>query len=492
MNTWSNHRPSTTAWRGLPAAQQPSWPDPVALEAVLAQLHTLPPLVLAHECDTLRERLAEVARGNAFLLQGGDCAESFKDATAQAAAGVLATLRQMAAVLGYAASTPVTTVGRIAGQYAKPRSAPTETRGGVTLPSYRGDCINAREFTAQARTPDPRRLNTMYQRSAATLNLIRALTAAGHAGLDQVHAWNREFVLRSPLGKRYEHLLGEIETALAFLRTCGPQHPGPGIRPTEFYVSHEALLLDYESALTTADPRTGRRYAGSAHLLWIGERTRALEGAHIAFAAEIANPLAVKLGPTTTPQDALALVQRLDAAREPGRLTFITRMGKERIREVLPPVVEAVTRSGALVAWLCDPMHGNTFQAPTGHKTRHLDDILDEVTGFFDVHRTLGTHPGGLHIELTGSAVTECLGGGDALAPHDLSERYETSCDPRLNHNQSMDLAFHVAQLYRQNTRPGPVQPNHQLPTQSRQEDTCTTTSRTSPPVPLTTSATSS
>ncbi|MFI7104414.1 class II 3-deoxy-7-phosphoheptulonate synthase [Streptomyces sp. NPDC050161] len=472
-----NHRSTAAPWRALPAAQQPEWPDREALDAVIARLAGQPPLVFAAECDALRHRLADVARGEAFLLQGGDCAEVFDGAGSRGVPGKVETLLQMAVVLTYAASTPVVPVGRIAGQYAKPRSSPTETRDGVTLPSYRGDCINGHEFTAEARTPDPQRLGRMYESSAATLNLIRALTASGHAGLHQAHAWNREFVLRSPIGERYEHLLGEIEAALGFIRAYGLDRSA-GSRPPEFYASHEALLLDYESALVRTDTRTGRPYAGSGHLLWIGERTRQLDGAHIAFAAGIGNPIAVKLGPTARPEDALALVERLDPYREPGRLTFLTRMGKDRIRDVLPPLVDAVTRSGARVAWVCDPMHGNTFEAPTGHKTRHFDDIVDEVTGFFEVHRALGTHPGGIHVELTGDAVTECLGGGDDVAPEDLHLRYETSCDPRLNRRQSMDLAFHVAQLYREQARPP-----------HPQEDTCDTTTRTSPPAALTTSA---
>jgi 3-deoxy-7-phosphoheptulonate synthase len=353
----------------------------------------------------------------------------------------------MAVVLTYAASVPVVKIGRLAGQFAKPRSSATETRGGTELPAYRGDAINGLEFTAEARAPDPQRMMRACHYSAATLNLCRAFTQGGYADLRQVHTWNTDFVAASPAGRRYEALAGEIDRALTFMHASGTD-PAE-FRTVEFYSSHEALLLEYERAMTRIDSRTGLPYDTSAHLPWIGERTRALDGAHVEFFRHVRNPVGVKLGPSTTPQDALALVERLNPGNEPGRLTFITRMGASRIRSALPPVVAKVTASGAQVAWVCDPMHGNTTETPGGRKTRHVDDILAEVIGFFEVHRALGTHPGGIHIEFTGDDVTECLGGGHGLTEDDLTGRYETACDPRLNRSQSLDLAFRVAELYR-------------------------------------------
>jgi 3-deoxy-7-phosphoheptulonate synthase len=335
----------------------------------------------------------------------------------------------------------------MAGQFGKPRSSATEVRDGVELPVYRGDAVNGIEFTAEARTPDPRRLLDAYHHSSATLNLCRSLARGGYADLRQVHAWNQDFVAGSPAGQRYEQLASEIDRAIAFMHACGAD--SDEFRAVEFYSSHEALLLDYERALTRTDTRSGRAYALSAHLLWIGERTRALDGAHIAFAREIRNPVAVKIGPATTLEGVLALIDALDPDREPGRLTLTTRMGAGRIRGALPPLVEAVMASGAEVVWVCDPMHGNTVEVASGHKTRHFDDVLDEVAGFFEVHRAHGTHPGGIHIEFTGDDVTECIGGGQPIAESDLSHRYETTCDPRLNRSQSLDLAFRVAGLYR-------------------------------------------
>ncbi|MDT0309812.1 3-deoxy-7-phosphoheptulonate synthase class II [Streptomyces sp. DSM 44917] len=435
------------SWRDLPAAQQPDYPDPTALRAVTQELEAYPPLVFAGECDQLRTRLAAVARGEAFLLQGGDCAEAFDQVSADQIRAKLKTLLQMSAVLTYAASVPVVKVGRIAGQYSKPRSKPTETRDGLTLPSYRGDSVNGAEFTAAARVPDPERLRRMYHASAATLNLVRGFTTGGYADLRQVHAWNQDFVRTSASGQRYEALAREIDNALNFMKACGAD-PAE-FHSVEFYASHEALLLDYEAALTRTDSRSGKLYDVSGHMVWIGERTRQLDGAHVAFAAGIRNPVGVKLGPTTAPEEALALIDRLDPEREPGRLTFITRMGADRVRDLLPALVERVTASGAQVAWVCDPMHGNTFEAASGHKTRRFDDVLDEVKGFFEVHKGLGTHPGGIHVELTGDDVTECVGGGDEIFVDDLHQRYETACDPRLNRSQSLDLAFLVAEMYR-------------------------------------------
>jgi 3-deoxy-7-phosphoheptulonate synthase len=435
------------AWRDRPVAQQPDWPDPAVVEAVTREIARIPPLVFAGECDSLKERLAAVARGEAFVLQGGDCAETFAGSTADAIRGKLRTLLQMAVILTYAASVPVVKIGRLAGQFAKPRSSGTETRDGTALPAYRGDAVNGLEFTAEARAPDPQRMLRACHYSAATLNLCRAFTQGGYADLRQVHTWNTDFVAASPAGQRYEALAGEIDRALTFMHASGT-NPAE-FRTVEFYSSHEALLLEYERAMTRIDSRTGLPYDTSAHFPWIGERTRALDGAHVEFFRHVRNPVGVKLGPSTTPQDALALSGRLNPDNEPGRLTFITRMGAPAIRTILPPVVEKVTASGAQVAWVCDPMHGNTTETPGGRKTRHVEDILAEVTGFFEVHHALGTHPGGIHIEFTGDDVTECLGGSHGLTEDDLTGRYETACDPRLNRSQSLDLAFRVAELYR-------------------------------------------
>jgi 3-deoxy-7-phosphoheptulonate synthase len=430
-----------------PTLQQPQWPDRGRLDTAVRGLEGLPPLVLAAECDQLKERLASVARGEAFLLQGGDCAETFAGTTASSIRGKFQTLLQMAVVLTYAASVPVVKVGRMAGQFGKPRSGATEVRDGVELPVYRGDAVNGIEFTAAARTPDPGRLLEAYHCASATLNLCRSLASGGYADLRQVHAWNQDFVASSPAGQRYERLADEIERAITFMHACGAD--SREFRAVEFYASHEALLLDYERALTRTDPRNEQTYDLSAHLLWIGERTRDPRGAHIGFARQIRNPLAVKIGPDTTPQDVLELMDALDPDQEPGRLTLTTRMGARRIRQVLPALVEKVAASRAPVAWVCDPMHGNTVEAASGHKTRNFDDVLDEVAGFFEVHRALGTHPGGIHIEFTGDDVTECTGGGHHIAESDLGHRYETTCDPRLNRSQSLDLAFRVADLYR-------------------------------------------
>ncbi|WP_329119714.1 class II 3-deoxy-7-phosphoheptulonate synthase [Streptomyces sp. NBC_01465] len=436
---------SFDSWRGLPAAQQPQWPDPPALRSVTDELASYPPLVFAGECDLLKDRLAAVARGEAFLLQGGDCAETFAATSAEAVRNKLETLLQMAVVLTYAASVPVVKVGRIAGQYSKPRSSNTETREGVTLPAYRGDAVNGFDFTPEARIPDPRRLQRMYQASAATLNLVRGFTAGGYADLRQVHTWNQDFVADSPAGERYEILAREIDRALHFMNACGVDPDE--FHTVEFFASHEGLILDYEAALTRIDSRTGTPYNTSGHLVWIGERTRDLDGAHIEYFSKIRNPIAVKLGPTTSADTALALIDKLDPDREPGRLTFIVRMGAEKVRDVLPALVEKVTASGTTVAWVCDPMHGNTFEAPSGHKTRRFDDVLNEVKGFFEVHRALGSHPGGIHVELTGDDVTECVGGGTEIVFDDLANRYESTCDPRLNRRQSLDLAFLLAEI---------------------------------------------
>ena len=434
-------------WRALTAKQQPGWPDPGKLREAAAELRSYPPLVFAGECDLLKDRIAQVARGEAFVLQGGDCAETFDGVTADAIRNKLKTLLQMAAVLTYAGSVPVVKIGRIAGQYGKPRSKDTETRDGVTLPAYRGDSVNGFAFTEAERVPDPWRMVRMYHSSAATLNLVRAFTTGGYADLNQVHAWNRDFVANSPSGERYEMLATEIERALSFMRACGTDPEE--LRAVEFFSSHEGLLLEYEAALTRIDSRTGAPYDTSAHFVWIGERTRDLDGAHVDYFAKIRNPIGIKLGPGTSPDDALAYLDKLDPTREPGRLTFIVRMGAATVREKRPALVEKVTAQGHQVAWLCDPMHGNTFEAPSGHKTRRFDDVLDEVKGFFEVHHGLGSHPGGIHVELTGEDVTECVGGGSEIAFDVLHTRYETLCDPRLNRSQSLDLAFLVAEMLR-------------------------------------------
>jgi 3-deoxy-7-phosphoheptulonate synthase len=434
-------------WRALPTPQQPDWPDPAQVRAVAAELAEQPPLVFTGECDQLKDRLAAVAAGEAFVLQGGDCAETFSGSTVDAVREKLETLLQMALVLTYAASVPVVKIGRMAGQFAKPRSRPTESRDGVELPAYRGDAVNGFEFTPEARRPDATRLLQAYNSAAVTLNLCRAFAHGGYADLHQAHAWNQDFVAQSPAGQRYEQIAGEIDRALAFMKACGAD--SEELHGVELYSSHEGLLLDYERALTRIDVRTGLPYDVSAHLLWIGERTRDPNGAHVEFFSHVRNPIAVKLGPTTSPEDALSLIERLNPDQEPGRLTFITRLGAGKVREVLPPLVERITEHGAPVIWVCDPMHGNTFEAPSGHKTRRFDHVLDEVAGFFEVHRALGTHPGGIHVEFTGEEVTECVGGGHELVEDDLHQRYETACDPRLNRRQALDLAFMVAEMYR-------------------------------------------
>jgi 3-deoxy-7-phosphoheptulonate synthase len=438
--------PDLDAWRSRVAVQQPSWPDPQQLESVVAELRAMPPLVTAHEVRTLRERLASVAAGEAFLLQGGDCAETFASATANGIRDKVKTLLQMALVLTYGASLPVVKVTRMAGQYAKPRSADLEP--GTGLPSYRGDAVNGLAPTAEQRTPDPRRMLRAYNGSASTLNLLRAFATGGFADLHQMHAWNRDFVARSSAGERYEMLARDIDRALSFMRAIGVQLGSSG-EQVELYTSHEALLLEYERALTRTEDATGLAYDLSAHTVWVGERTRHLDGAHVAFAAAVGNPIGVKLGPTASPEDAAALVERLDPRGEPGRVTLISRMGAGKVADALPPLIEKVRGTGHSVVWACDPMHGNTVTAG-GVKTRRFDDVMAEVHGFFDVCRRLGAWPGGLHIELTGEDVTECLGGAQAISEADLAGRYETACDPRLNTSQALELAFLVAEMLQQ------------------------------------------
>ena len=433
------------AWPDLPAAQQPPWPDADELTAALDELSSLPPLVFAGECDLLSQRLADAANGRAFVLMGGDCAETFEGNTADSIRARLKTVLQMSVVLTYAASLPVVKVGRLAGQYFKPRSNLVETRGGVELTSYFGDAVNALPFDATGRRPDPHRLVRAYNASSAALNLVRAFTQGGYADLRQVHAWNQDFVRDSVAGQRYEAMAADIDRALSFMQACGA-NPDEFQR-VEFYAAHEALSIDYERALTRIDSRTGLPYDVSGHFLWIGERTRQLDGAHVHFAATIHNPVGVKVGPTASPDEIVSMCEMLNPERVPGRLTLITRMGAGRVRDVLPSIVQKVDASGIPVLWVCDPMHGNTREAATGHKTRLFDDVVDEVKGFFEVHRDLGTIPGGLHIELTGDDVTECIGGTGGVLEGNLGDRYETACDPRLNREQSIELAFLVADM---------------------------------------------
>jgi 3-deoxy-7-phosphoheptulonate synthase len=423
-------------WRTRPAAQQPEWPDEAAMREVAGTLAGLPPLVVASEVDQLRERLGAVARGEAFLLQGGDCAETFATSSQADIAGKVRVLLQMAVVLTYGASMPVVKLGRVAGQYAKPRSSTVDATG---RPSYRGDMIN--DLTDE-RTPDPHRILRAYSTAATTLNLLRAYAGGGLAALDRVHSWNTAFARTTETGARYEHMANEIDRAVRFMRACGV-HDG-ALEGVELYASHEALILEYERALTRIENE--RAYDLSGHFVWVGERTRQLDGAHLDFVSRIANPIGVKLGPGTTPEFAAELVHRLDPHNAPGRLTLISRMGNDKVRDLLPPIIEKVQSTGHLVVWHCDPMHGNTEETASGVKTRHLDRIIDEVDGFFDVHDSLGTHPGGLHVELTGDDVTECIGGTAELTPSDLARRYETACDPRLNIEQSLELAFRVAE----------------------------------------------
>ncbi|CAN5148130.1 3-deoxy-7-phosphoheptulonate synthase class II [soil metagenome] len=437
--------PTLDELNALGAAQQPTYLDAQAREAAIARLRQMPPLVFAGECDQLRDKIAAVARGEAFILQGGDCAETLEGVTADNVRNKLRVLLSMSVVLTYAASVPVVKIGRIAGQYAKPRSSDTETRDGVTLPAYRGDAVNGFAFTPESRAHDPQRLVDIYNASAATLNLARAFTTGGYADLRQMHAWNTDFVKSSPVGERYERIGAEIDRSLAFMDAIGVDPDE--FHTVDFHSSHEALILEYEQALTRIDSRSGNAYDVSAHLVWIGERTRQLDGAHVELLSKISNPIGVKLGPTTTPDDAIALYEKLNPERIPGKVTFITRFGAGKIRDLLPNLVEKVTAHGIEVAWICDPMHGNTFEAENGYKTREFDDVIDEVRGFFEVHRALGTWPGGLHVELTGDDVTECVGGGAALSEADLSHRYETLCDPRLNRAQSLELAFLVAEM---------------------------------------------
>lgn len=443
-----------SSWREYPADQQPDWPDPAAVERVTKQIAQLPPLVFAGEARQLTAALGRAVAGEAFLLQAGDCAESFAEFSADAIRDKLRVILQMAVVLTYGSGVPVLKVGRIAGQFAKPRSEATETVAGQVLPAFRGHIVHDDAPTPEARVPDASRLLAAYHQAASTLNLLRAFTTGGFADLSQVHTWNRQFVAASPEGQRYEAIAAEIDRAMDFMRACGIDLEREAtLRQVNFWTSHEALLLPWEEALTRRDSLTGEYYDCSAHLLWVGERTRRLDGAHVHFVSGIGNPLAVKLGPSTTPEEALALAERLNPTRRPGRLMFITRMGADRIERALPPLLAAVRDAGHPVLWVADPMHGNTVRAPDGRKTRHFEQVMAELAGFFAAHAECGTWPGGVHVELTGDDVTECLGGGDDLSVDQLHLRYTTTCDPRLNASQSLDLAFRVAELLRENTR---------------------------------------
>lgn len=432
-------------WPDLVAAQQPPWPDAAELQAAVDELSVLPPLVFAGECDKLMHQLAAASRGEAFVLMGGDCAETFEANNAESIRARLKTVLQMSVVLQYAASLPVIKVGRLAGQYFKPRSKSHETREGVELNSYFGDAVNAIDFEPASRRPDAQRLVRAYNASSAALNLVRAFTQGGYADLRQVHSWNQDFVRDSAAGQRYEQMAGDIDRALSFMTACGADPEE--FQRVDFYAAHEALSIDYERALTRIDSRTGNAYDVSGHFLWIGERTRQVGGAHVHFASVIHNPIGVKVGPTADPADIVQMCELLNPERVPGRLTLITRMGAGKVREALPAIVSAVRDSGIPVVWVCDPMHGNTREATTGHKTRVFDDVVDEVKGFFEVHHALGTVPGGIHIELTGDDVTECVGGTGGVLESDLGDRYETACDPRLNREQSLELSFLVADM---------------------------------------------
>ncbi|MGD9881561.1 MAG: class II 3-deoxy-7-phosphoheptulonate synthase [Reyranella sp.] len=443
------HKPwSPDSWRSLPIEQAPIYPDAAALAAVEARLATYPPLVFAGEARKLKRALARVAKGEGFMLQGGDCAESFAEHRADNIRDLFRLFLQMAVVMTYAGAMPVVKIGRIAGQFAKPRSAPDEVHGDVALPAYRGDIVNGIDFDSPSRTPDPARQEMAYRQAAATLNLLRAFAQGGYANLEHVHQWMLGFVKDSPQSHQYEEIANRISEAMAFMRACGINpETTPSLTTTDFFTSHEALLLGYEEALTRVDSTTGDWYATSGHMIWIGDRTRQRDHAHIEYCRGVKNPIGLKCGPSMTPDELIELIDILNPEDEPGRLTLICRFGAPKVEKYLPPLIRAVERAGRTVVWSCDPMHGNTIKAATGYKTRPFDLILREVEGFFAVHRAEGTYPGGLHIEMTGSNVTECIGGARAISEADLSSRYHTHCDPRLNADQSLELAFLVSQL---------------------------------------------
>src|SRR3954452_9109863 len=447
------------SWRGKPIVQVPQYPDAAKLTAVEAKLASFPPLVFAGEARNLKKSLARVAAGDAFLLQGGDCAESFEDHSANSIRDFFRVFLQMAVVLTYAAALPVVKVGRIAGQFAKPRSSPTEKRDGKELPSYRGDIINDIAFTPEARNPDPRRQIEAFRQSAATLNLLRAFAQGGYANLASVRQWMLGFVKDSPQSRRYVELADRISEALGFMQACGLDlESHPELRTTEFYTSHEALLLGYEQAFTRVDSTTGDWYATSGHMIWIGDRTRQLDHGHVEYFRGIKNPIGLKCGPSLKPDELLKLIDILNPDNEPGRLTLISRFGSDKVGDHLAPLIRAVKREGRIVVWSCDPMHGNTITSTSGYKTRPFDRVLSEVKSFFAIHAAEGTHAGGVHLEMTGQDVTECIGGARAITDEDLNDRYHTVCDPRLNAEQSIDMAFLIAELLKQE-RGGKVRP---------------------------------
>lgn len=455
-NTWS-----PTTWRDLPIRQQPSYPDVAAKVAMEERLRTCPPLVFAGEARDLRSQLGAVAEGRAFLLQGGDCAEAFAEFHPDHIRDTFRVLLQMAVVLAYGAGMPVIKVGRMAGQFAKPRSADTETLDGVELPSYRGDIINGIEFEPATRAPDPERMYSAYAQAAATLNLLRALAQGGYADLHQVHRWNLGFVADSALGERYQDLADRIGDALAFMEACGLDADRvPQIHQTSFFTSHEALLLGYEEALTRVDSTSGDWYDCSAHMLWVGDRTRDPDEAHVEFLRGVGNPIGIKVGPSLDGDGLMRLIDALNPDDDAGRLTLIARMGSDKVEALLPPLVRRVAREGRKVVWSCDPMHGNTIKSSSGYKTRPFDRVLAEVKGFFAVHEAEGTYAGGVHFEMTGRDVTECIGGAQAITDEGLSDRYHTHCDPRLNASQSLELAFLIAEelkTRRLASEPGPI-----------------------------------
>jgi len=442
------------SWRSKPVLQQPTYPDQRALSSVEDTLASYPPLVFAGEARELRRQFAEVTQGRAFLLQGGDCAESFAEFSAPKIRDTFKVLLQMAVVMTFAAGCPVVKVGRMAGQFAKPRSADDETQGGVTLPAYRGDIINNIAFDAAGRTPDPQRLLSAYHQATATLNLLRAFAQGGFASLDQVHQWNLDFIANSSMADRFQQLADRIDESLAFMRACGFDNDhSPQLRETAFFTAHEALLLNYEQAFTRRDSTTGDWYDCSAHMLWIGDRTRQLDGAHVEFMRGIHNPIGIKAGPTTAPDDLLRLIDRLNPGNRDDRINVIVRMGADKVEQHMPALVRAVEREGKHVLWSSDPMHGNTMKASSGYKTRDFARILAEVEQFFAVHRAEGTWAGGIHIEMTGQNVTECIGGATPVTEDGLSDRYHTHCDPRLNADQSLELAFMIAETLKKARR---------------------------------------
>lgn len=444
QNNWTK-----SSWQNFTALQQPKWPDPAAVEKVLANLTILPPLVFAGEIRSLKQLLAKAVIGDAFLLQGGDCSENFTQVTAPNIRETLKVLLQMAVVLTYAGGKPVIKVGRIAGQFAKPRSSDTETINGVELPSYRGDMINSAEFSLESRNPNPKYMLKGYNMAASTLNLLRAFTRGGYGSLQRVQAWNQEFVAQSPMGRSYDRLAKQISHAIRFMETIGISTEAPQIHQTELFTSHEALLLQYEEAMTRMDSITGGWYDCSAHMLWIGERTRQPDGAHVEFLRGVLNPLGLKLGPNYDMDDVKRLIEVINPNNEPGRLTIITRLGMKKVEKALPPLLREMKKEGFNIVWSCDPMHANTYTAKSGHKTRNFNDILSEITCFFETHWSEGTVPGGVHLEMTGNNVTECTGGAHNIVDEELAENYLTSCDPRLNAEQSLEVAFQIADMIR-------------------------------------------